>query len=919
MLDSKQIKTLGLRFARALQTTVKTVGVFTVDHKSSERPIQQSFLLLNNLLKEVGQFTLGFIDNQVMLNNLLTTDSSLRHLETEFLKRGVAAITFEPGLTVARYTKVIQVLSANINDIEAVGGFLVFLEQHEVDGVRILPAAKNQKKNDQGDTIIDTDSESYILSKQMPEEQAPRDFLDAIDSLLESGCFDPSTRSEVISNFATNGMDGSGYGVPIDVPKLEVVQDGEVVGPANEQLNLGGLATGGSRSGGGGGTGHVGSGGSGGPGGNGSGVVGAGSGGNGGGGAGQALHAAAGHGGAGVITVVSGAAAVPGPDIPGAGPGGFPGGTAPAAGSAPNDATGSGGGESGTSGGLPNVGFRGNVGDSGSSFLELVDRSVTRSLMEEKGNPQKSYASLVRILRNTGVDKVLERFPEERRDELRSLTAEQLAMEFMEDTALQIAGQKLQAAGPDGSHKILIEEEVVHVLARSLQATHKADRLAQKLTKFIQDYAVPQNIQERIREELQWTAFTNSKKYTRLLEIKNYSNIEFRRFLELLKELVVQREMDRATSLASHYFDFLDDPNCKIETTELSRAPELIRTIPLAHVGFAAKTAERLGRALQREDLSEFVHFQAANTLTVLAQSIAAFENFADVVTIGAALESSNHRDPERHKKCCGIGLARLLPAAAVERIIELYLLQRGDSGWSKVAATLLRFAAPGSIESVFSRLIVDEDARNRLSLVRLVSQLGKGSVDVACRYLEDERWYVVRNMCGVLAEIKDPQLVEHIAPALRHPDARVQKATLKALVKSRDAEAATVLAAALPKLAPEILDEALDELMYLRHEGAIADLETFVSGRHGNLASMKKAVQALGSVDDDAAVYALARLFRMEELDSAVRRASLAAVGKHRSAIAKTMLEEFAASWGPLTEEAKVELERRKATRSGS
>jgi len=80
MLDSKQIKTLGLRFARALQTTVKTVGVFTVDHKSSERPIQQSFLLLNNLLKEVGQFTLGFIDNQVMLNNLLTTDASLRHL-----------------------------------------------------------------------------------------------------------------------------------------------------------------------------------------------------------------------------------------------------------------------------------------------------------------------------------------------------------------------------------------------------------------------------------------------------------------------------------------------------------------------------------------------------------------------------------------------------------------------------------------------------------------------------------------------------------------------------------------------------------------------------------------------------------------------------------------------------------------------
>jgi HEAT repeat protein/uncharacterized membrane protein YgcG len=901
MLDSKQIKTLGLRFARALQTTVKTAGVFTVEHKSCERPIQQSFLLLNNLIKEVGQFTFGFIDNQVMLNNLLTNEPSLRSLETEFLKRGIAALTFEPGLTVARYTRVISLLASNVANFEAAGGLLVFLDQNEVEGVRIVPAAKNQKKNEQGDTIIETDSESYILSKQMPEEQAPREFLDAIDSLLESGCFDPSARSEVISNFTTNGFDGAGYGVPLDVPKLEVVKEGETVGPAGAHGdgsgNGGGIGSGGGSGSGAGITGDGGTGG--------------------GGGGGRALSAAAGHGGGGPFQ--SGAAVSNQGGTPGTGmPGNFPQGP-PGAGS--GDAIGVGVGyvsqPGGGSDGLPGLGtgfLRGKVGDPGSSsFLELVDASVTRSLLEEKGNPQKSYASLVRILRNTGVDKVLERFPEERRDALRTLTPEQLAAEYIEDTALQLAGNKLQSATGE-SQKLMVEEHVVHVLARSLQATHKADRLAQKLTKFIQDFAVPTHIQEKIREELQWTAFNTTKKYSRLMEIRNYTNIEFRRYLELLKELVAQRDMERGTTLASHYFDFLDDPTGKIESTELSRAPELIRSIPLAQVGFASKTAERLGKTLLRDDLSEFVHFQAANTATVLAQAIAAFENFQDVITLGMALETSNNRDLERHKKCCGTGLARLLPTAAIERIIELYLVQRGDSSWSRMTATLLRFAAPGSIESVFNRLIREEDARNRLSLVRLVSQLGKGSVEVACRFLEDERWYVVRNMCGVLAEIKDSQLVEHIAPALRHPDARVQQAALKALVKSRDPQAATVLAAALPKLSPEILDEALDELMYMRHEGAVSDLESFVSGRNGNVASTKKAVHALGSTDDDAAVFALGRLFRMEELDGGVRRAVLAAVARHPSDTALKMLEDFAANWGPLNEEARVELDRRKA-----
>jgi HEAT repeat protein len=909
MLDGKQIKTLGLRFARAFQTTVKTAGVFTIEHQSSERPIQQSFLLLNNLLKEVGQFTFGFVDNQVMLNNLLTTDSTLKNLETEFLKRGVAALTFEPGLTLSRYTKVIHVLSANVNEIEAAGGFLAFLDRNEVEGVRILPAAKNQKKNEQGDTIIETDSESYILSKQMPEEQAPRDFLDAIDSLLESGCFDPSTRTEVISNFASNGLEGSGYGVPIDIPNLAIVKEGQVGGPAVGPVSVAG--TGGVGGGGmGGGGGFVG-----GDFGN-SGRDGSAEIGDGGGGGGRALYAAAGQGspGSGVVLPVPAGGIGTGTPAPiQFGPGAVAG-----AGSASPGASlgysGNAAAEPGAA--IPgfNLGpFRAKPGDPGSSsFLELVDASVTRSLMEEKGNPQKSYASLVRILRNTGVDKVLERFPPERREELRSLSPEHLAAEYIEDTALQVVGEKLRSASA-GSQKLLIEEDVIHVLARSLQATHKADRLAQKLTKFIQDFAVPQNIQDKIKEELQWTAFNNGKKYARLMEIRNYSNIEFRRFLEFLKELVVQREMERATALASHYFDFLDEPNVKIESSELSRAPELIRSIPLAQVGFAAKTAERLGRALEREDLSEFVHFQAANTLTVLAQSIAAFENFQDVVSIGTALENCNNRDPERHKKCCATGLARLLPAAGIERVTELYLSQRGDSAWSKIAATLLRFTAPASIESVFTRLIRDEDARNRLSLVRLLAQLGKGSIEVACRYLEDERWYVVRNMCGVLAEIKDPKLVEHIAPALRHPDARVQQATLKALVKSRDPEAATVLAAALPKLSPATLDEALDELMYLRHEGAIADLEAFVSARTGNLACMKKAVQALGSIEGDAAIYALGRLFRLEELDNAVRRSALIAVGKHPSPIAMKMLAEFAGNWGALAEEARNELERRK------
>ena len=866
MLDSKQVKTLGLRFARALQTAIKTAAVFTIEHKSVDPPIQQSFLLLNNLMKEVGQLTFGFVDNQILLNNLLTTDPTLEKLETELLKRGVAAVTFEPGLTLGRYKKVIHVLSAPIAAIEAAGGFLAFIDQNEIEGVRILPAAKNQKKTKDGDTILETDSEAYILSKQAGEDQVPRDFLDSIDALLESGCFDASTRNEVLSNFAAQGLDGSGYGVPVDVPKLAVVREGEVVAPAS-------LQPGNSEPSG--------------P------------------GDGRALYAAAGQG----TVAASGTVAQPVPGGVGSGTDGMP---ATAGASVGVTSIGHGNWPDGELG-IVASGIRAKVAMPGpSTFLELVEASVQRSLQEANGDPGKSYASLARILRNTGVDRILEQFPAERRQELSGLPPERLAAEYVEDTALRLAGLKLQSSEKP-AQKIFVEEEVVYLLARCLQATHMADRLAQKLTKFIQDFAVPPHIQEKIREELQWTSLNSNKKYARLMDIKRFSNIEFRRLQEFLKELTTQRDMDRAATLVSHYFDFLDDPDARVDSNELGRAPELMRSVPLAHPGFAAKTAERLARVLLRPDVSDLVHLQAANAMTRLAQSLAAYENFKEVLSIGLSLQSSNNRDPVRHKNCCLVGLVRLMPGAAIERVLELYLLQRNDSSWSKTAATLLRFAAPTSIETVFKYLIREEDARNRLALVRLTTQLGNGSINIACKLLGDTRWYVVRNMCGVLAELKDPGLVEHVAPALRHPDARVQQVALKALVKSRSAEAASVLAASLSKLAPANLDEALDELMFVKNASAVADLEQFIAGQLHNSAGSNKAVQVLGAIKDDSALQALSRLFRMEELDRNVRKAALLAISNNPSLLATTLLGQLAGIWGPLAADARAELEKRK------
>ena len=114
MLDKDQLKQGGLRYARSFQTLLKTAIMFSPGHAALNHPLQHSFDLLNDLVKQLRQFTIGFVDQRIMINNILTSDPALKTLENEFLKRGVGAVTFEAGITMTAYRRVIAVMAISV-------------------------------------------------------------------------------------------------------------------------------------------------------------------------------------------------------------------------------------------------------------------------------------------------------------------------------------------------------------------------------------------------------------------------------------------------------------------------------------------------------------------------------------------------------------------------------------------------------------------------------------------------------------------------------------------------------------------------------------------------------------------------------------------------------------------------------------
>ena len=403
--------------------------------------------------------------------------------------------------------------------------------------------------------------------------------MDSVDALLESACLDPSARNAILSGMS--GLKEQGYGVPIPMPNLVVAKDGE----ADASSGSGGPGQG-PGGGGGAGTGEGGTG-------TGTGAPGsAGAAGSGPGGGGSGF----GPGGPGSGMGGPGNGGGPGGG-PGFGGGGEPGmgygsggqglgvgyGTASGSGGGEGSGTGSGGGKGGS------VMFGASMSKSANpgyyTFMELMENSVQRSLLEESGNPAKSYTSLARIPQSMGVDKILASFPAERQKELASASPAQVAAEYVEDTApagrqaIEVRRRRPEARGR--------RRGPARIGSHTAGDTNRRSPVAE--TRQVHTgFCGPAAHAGKDPVELRWTALDLKTKHTQLLAIKHYNQAQFRRLLEFVKS-VRTRQVERAGALVNHYFEFLDAEKPEILTEDFSRAPELIRCVPVGQIDFVPK------------------------------------------------------------------------------------------------------------------------------------------------------------------------------------------------------------------------------------------------------------------------------------------------------------------------------------------
>ncbi len=116
----------------------------------------------------------------------------------------------------------------------------------------------------------------------------------------------------------------------------------------------------------------------------------------------------------------------------------------------------------------------------------------------------------------------------------------------------------------------------------------------------------------------------------------------------------------------------------------------------------------------------------------------------------------------------------------AVEKIGRI--LDRGEEGGLEEASHYLRQLMPNSIRPLIGVLGELNNSKARRMLCEVLIVIGRGNLDLFLPFLNDSRWYLVRNVTYILGRIGKESTLPAIQKALNHNEARVRREAIQAL-----------------------------------------------------------------------------------------------------------------------------------------
>jgi HEAT repeat protein len=135
----------------------------------------------------------------------------------------------------------------------------------------------------------------------------------------------------------------------------------------------------------------------------------------------------------------------------------------------------------------------------------------------------------------------------------------------------------------------------------------------------------------------------------------------------------------------------------------------------------------------------------------------------------------------EAVRKAATHSIERLATGDAIHVLID-WLHLAADDLISQIHRIIALFEVPG-MRALLYALAEENDRSRRRRLFDFIAGMGHLIVPDAIALLSDERWYVVRNMIGLLRTVRDKRAIPEFRKLTTHPDLRVRLEAIRTLL----------------------------------------------------------------------------------------------------------------------------------------
>lgn len=211
-----------------------------------------------------------------------------------------------------------------------------------------------------------------------------------------------------------------------------------------------------------------------------------------------------------------------------------------------------------------------------------------------------------------------------------------------------------------------------------------------------------------------------------------------------------------------------------------------------------------------------------------------------------------------------------------------------------------LVFLRHKTVRPLIRRLTIEKDTLARKLLSTSLAALGSVAVPELLKALQDDRWYVLRNIVAILGEIGEQNSVAYLQPLLEHQDLRIARETIRALARIGGDQALKSLLLVVDRGRRELYPQAILALGVMKNPGAVSKLVKIMKSRDPFMKKIElktSAIKALGRIGSPAAAPALERLAKRRPLwgkkrFAALRILAIAALGHIGAPSSRPVLE---------------------------